>query len=213
MTRIAFIGDVHGYAPALQEALDICREEGVTEIYGLGDFIDGYDEGDKTVKLVRETFTHSVWGNHDENHSSELKPENDHWLKQRPQSLTMHGWLITHSSPRPHRQGEKIKSAIDAWSCFDDCDFQRCVVGHAHRPRLYRYAEDRVADCDVIEIGEHEYSLNPEKRYLLVNPSLAYNRSGNPCPGFSIFDNESQTLRVIYLKRDPIIDSYCYGRV
>lgn len=210
MTRIAFIGDVHGYAPALQEALDICREEGVTEIYGLGDYIDGYDEGDETVGWVRETFTQSVWGNHDENHSSELKAANELWLQQLPQSLDAHGWFLTHSTPRSHRQGESIKSAIDAWSCFDDCDFQRCVVGHAHRPRLYRYVPGLVVDCEVIEIAEQNHILSPDHRYLLVNPSLAYNRSGNPRPGFSVYDNESHLLRVIYLNLDPIIDSYCY---
>lgn len=206
--KIAFIGDIHGYAPALEEALEMCRGEGVESIVGLGDYIDGYDRNEDCVALVRKHFGAAVWGNHDENHGSELSFRAEEWLGQLPQSLEWEGWLVTHSSPRKHRQGEYIRSPIEAWSCFDDCAFQRCVVGHAHRPKLYRFEEGRVADCEALDANGEGQVLDLESRYIFVNPSLAYNRSGDPRPGFSIFDSDTQRLRIIYLNRPPIIDSY-----
>ncbi|MDF1660259.1 MAG: metallophosphoesterase family protein [Planctomycetota bacterium] len=206
--KIAFIGDIHGYAPALREALAICEEEGVNRVVGLGDYIDGYDGNEECVALVRGSFVKAVWGNHDENHGGELSPEAADWLKHLPGTLQYDDWLVTHSSPREKRQGEFIRSPIEAWSCFDDCGFQRCVVGHAHRPMLYRFAKGRVADCDALDATGDGQILDRDSRYLFVNPSLAYNRRGNPSPGFSIFDNETQRLRIIYLNRAPIIDSY-----
>ena len=43
MSKVAFIGDIHGYLPALELALEWCQKENVDSIVGLGDFVDGYD--------------------------------------------------------------------------------------------------------------------------------------------------------------------------
>ena len=66
MSKIAFIGDIHGYAPALKLALEWCRKENVDSIVGLGDFVDGYNANDKCVQLIQENFAACVRGNHDE---------------------------------------------------------------------------------------------------------------------------------------------------
>jgi len=63
MSKIAFIGDIHGYAPALKLALEWCRKENVDSIVGLGDFVDGYNANDKCVQLIQENFAACVRGN------------------------------------------------------------------------------------------------------------------------------------------------------
>lgn len=199
MTKTAFIGDIHGYAPALEMAIKQCREENVDAIVGLGDFIDGYDADEKCIDLVREHFAACVRGNHDEDHGSELRSESDEWLRGLPESIEHQGWLVTHSSPRKDRTDEYIRSTFDAWNCFDDCNFNRCVVGHTHQPMLYRFSGADELDSEAIDATEEGHTLEEGYRYLLVNPSLAYNRSGQQNPGFSIFESDTQRLKIVYL--------------
>jgi predicted phosphodiesterase len=203
MTKIAFVGDIHGYAPALLKALEICQQEGVQSIVGLGDYIDGWDENEKCISLIQEHFHSFVSGNHDVAHDHDLNGEQRAWLKELPERIECFQWLVIHDSPRTE---EKIKSAVDAWGCFDDCDFQRCVVGHSHRPMLYRYNPDLVTDCDELDAVGEGVIIEPDRRYLLANPSLAYNMRYEQRPGFAIFDSESHRLRITYVDLPPIIE-------
>ena len=199
MTKTAFIGDVHGYAPALKMALKWCRTENVEAIVGLGDFVDGYDADEECLDLIREHFSVCVRGNHDEDHAMELLPESAQWLGELPQSIEFGGWLVTHSSPRVGRQDEYIRSSVDAWNCFEDCEFNRCIVGHTHQPMLYRFSDARKFDSEALDATGNGQVLEPGYRYFLVNPSLAYNRTGQQNPGFSVFDADTQKLRIVYL--------------
>ena len=204
MTKTAFIGDIHGYAPALKMALLRCQEENVRNIIGLGDYIDGYDADETCVALVKEHFSACVRGNHDEDHGRELLPESYRWLGSLPESIETNGWLVTHCSPREHRAGEYIRSSIEAWNCFDDCQFDRCVVGHTHQPMLYRYSATTKSDSEALDATEEGQILVEGSRYLLVNPSLAYNRTGQQNPGFSIYESDTQRLRIVYLELPQI---------
>lgn len=204
--KIAFIGDIHGYLPALESALEICHDENIDVIVGLGDYIDGFDANDACVELARSHFDHAVSGNHDELHAGDLAPGNRDWLCGLPTELTLNGWLVTHSSPRADRQGEYVNSSIMAWNCFDDFDFQRCVVGHAHYGQLYQFNSKKSVDCDEIELTAAGIKLMPDQRYLLANPSLAYNRDFDRRPAFCILDNATSCLRVIVLEMPPLFE-------
>ena len=199
MTKTAFIGDTHGYAPALEMALKWCHMESVDAIVGLGDFVDGHDADEECLRLVREHFSVCVRGNHDEDHGRELLPQSAQWLSELPESIEIEGWLVTHSSPRDGRPDEYIRNSVEAWNCFDDCSFDRCVVGHSHRPMLYRFLDTNGFDSEALDATGDGLILEPGCRYLLVNPSLAYNRSGQQNPGFTVFDSDTQRLRMVYL--------------
>jgi len=199
MTKTAFIGDIHGYAPALEKAIQWCEDENVDAIIGLGDFVDGYEADEECVRLAQSHFTANVRGNHDDDHGRLLKPESARWLAELPDSIEHEGWLVTHSSPRTHRRGEYIWSSVEAWNCFDDCEFDRCIVGHAHQPMLYRQSDEKQFDAEALDATGDGQILEAGERYLLVSPSLAYNRTGQQNPGFSVFESESQRLRIVYL--------------
>ena len=204
--KIAFLGDIHGYLPALEQALQSCAQLGIQKIIGLGDYIDGYPANDECIKLIRQTFTASVFGNHDQSHGYETSENAQRWLAQLPEKVEIEGVLITHSSPRTKWSGESIRSAARAWSCFVDEQFQFCIVGHAHRPRLYQYCPDLIADCKEWQANSGPWKLMDDQRYLFVNPSLAYNRDTQTQPGFSTFDSETRTLEIHYLNLPPLFD-------
>lgn len=197
--RIAFIGDIHGYAPALEAAIELCRLENVHTIVGLGDYVDGYDADERCVDLVKRNFSVCVRGNHDEDHGQKLNERSQDWLAELPEKAVLENWFVTHSSPRPFRPDEYIRSSVEAWNCFDECEFDRCVVGHAHRPMLYRLSDKIHFDSEPLDATGDGQILNRQDRYLLANPSLAYNRSGQQNPGFSIYDQKTQRLRIVYL--------------
>ena len=199
MAKIAFIGDVHGYAPALKKALDWCESSSIDQIVGLGDYVDGYDADEECVELVKQNFHICVQGNHDEDHSVFMHEDSGKWLQALPTKFELDDWLVTHSTPRQKFWGEYIRNSIEAWNCFDDCNFHRCIVGHAHQPMLYRYDSEKSLDSVALEFTNHVQSLDPNHRYLMVNPSLAYNRTGQQNPGFSVFDSESRQLQIVYL--------------
>jgi len=50
----------------------------------------------------------------------------------------------------------------------------------------------------------YHYPADDSHRYLLVNPSLAYNRSGQQNPGFSVYDAVTQRLKLVYLNLPQI---------
>ena len=198
MSKVAFIGDIHGYLPAFELALEWCKKENVDSIVGLGDFVDGYDANDKCVQLIKQNFTAYVRGNHDEDHDQQLLPVHQPWLSKLPEAIDFDDWLVTHSSPRC-RPDEYIKSSVDAWNCFDDCQFKRCVVGHSHRPMLYCYPTENQFDSEALDATGKGQILDDSRRYLLVNPSLGYNRSGQQNPGFSVYDATTSRVRFVYL--------------
>ncbi len=204
--KTAFIGDIHGYLPALESALEICHDQQINAIVGLGDYIDGFDANDACVELARQHFDVFVSGNHDELHAGDLTKGNRDWIRSLPTELMVDSWLVTHSSPRAKRQGEYVNSSIMAWNCFDDCDFQRCVVGHAHYGQLYKFNPDRSADCDEIELTTEGIELESGVRYLLANPSLAYNRDFDRRPAFCIHDDVQASVRVVVLDVPPLFE-------
>lgn len=173
--------------------------ENVDTIVGLGDYVDGYDADEKCVELIKRNFSICVRGNHDEDQGRALEGSSRTWLADLSETAVLDNWLITHSSPRTQRPDEYIRTSVDAWNCFDDCEFDRCVVGHAHRPMLYRFSDAQKFDSEPLDATGDGQVLNDQDRYLLANPSLAYNRNGQQNPGFSIFDVASQRLRIVYL--------------
>lgn len=184
-------------------ALQWCRKENIKTIIGLGDFIDGYDSNDECVQLVKKHFTACVRGNHDEDHAHHISDENKTWLDNLPDTIEFKGWLITHSSPR-NCPDEYIRSSVDAWNCFDDCNFKRSIVGHSHHPMLYRYPAENQFNSDALDATGEGQLLDDSYRYLLVNPSLSYNRSGQQDPGFSVFDQATRCVKFIYLNMPQI---------
>jgi diadenosine tetraphosphatase ApaH/serine/threonine PP2A family protein phosphatase len=64
-TRLALVSDVHGNLPAFQAVLDDVRDEGVDEIWCLGDLVGYGAQPEECVALARETCSICLAGNHD----------------------------------------------------------------------------------------------------------------------------------------------------
>ena len=65
--KIAIFSDIHGNLPSLEFAIEDAKSKGVTKIYGLGDNIGYWANTVPVTKTVKEEFTASCYGNHEEN--------------------------------------------------------------------------------------------------------------------------------------------------
>lgn len=63
--KIALISDIHGNSVALMKVLEQVKQEGVTQLFIMGDFIGYYYNHDKVFELLSEFRWIGVQGNHD----------------------------------------------------------------------------------------------------------------------------------------------------
>lgn len=203
--KIGVIGDIHGHFDALKTAISWLEKIGVDEIVCLGDVIDGGEQNDECIELLKNSPIQTVKGNHDDIYDCTIKKENQHWLAKLPQKITIDAWHFTHSSPRDRL--ETIKDSVRAWNAFDEGDFQYACVGHAHIAAVFRYKTGMGIDSESCLIDDNDSYVNIEQeyRYIVVNPSLAYQRAGINKPRFSLIDTVNQQIRFYTLDILPLL--------
>jgi predicted phosphodiesterase len=201
--KIGVIGDIHGYFVALKQAINLLEEIGIDEIVCLGDVIDGGEQNDECIELLKYNQIKTVKGNHDEIYDCTIKKENQQWLEKLPKTIAVDVWQFTHASPR--NKLETIKDSVRAWNVFDDCYFQYICVGHAHITAVFRYKNGMGIDSENCFIDNNGcVSIAQEYRYIVVNPSLAYQRAGINKPKFSIIDTVNQQIKFYTLDILPL---------
>lgn len=71
LTKIAFFGGIYSNYLALEVALRLAREQGVDQLWALGDFGAFGPHPDRTVELIRAAGIPAIQGNYEESLSSE----------------------------------------------------------------------------------------------------------------------------------------------
>ncbi|MDD1610433.1 MAG: hypothetical protein LUO95_07465, partial [Methylococcaceae bacterium] len=84
-------------------------------------------------------------------------------------------------------------------------DFQYACVGHAHITAVFRYKTGMGIDSESCFIDNDCVILEQEYRYIIVNPSLAYQRAGVNKPRFSLIDTVNQQIRFYTLDMLPLL--------
>ena len=97
--KIAALGDVHANLHALDAVLDHAKNEGVDEIWNIGDFTGYGAFPDEVVTRLREINAVSILGNYDRKVLKLLKKEN-RWKKSKnPVKLLAFRWAYENLSP------------------------------------------------------------------------------------------------------------------
>lgn len=63
--KVALISDIHGNAVALKKVLVEIKDEGIKQVFIMGDFLGYYYDHDKVFKMLGKTKWQGVQGNHD----------------------------------------------------------------------------------------------------------------------------------------------------
>jgi predicted phosphodiesterase len=162
--RVLVISDIHGNLVALETVLATAAEDHFDVVWCLGDIVGYGPSPNECVEIVRERAELCVIGNHDwavlgrpgmnvDDFNpqarqavlwtrEQLTAENRAYLDQlpdRPVSPPNHAeFLLTHASPR-EPVWEYILTPGIAMENFAVFQEAACLVGHTHKPAIYRW--------------------------------------------------------------------------
>ena len=236
--RILVLSDIHGNLAALESVLAAATGQYDT-IWCLGDVVGYGPRPNECIALVREKAAVCVMGNHDwavlgrpginvDDFNPQarqavlwtrerLTPENRAYLDGLP-DVPVHPAgereiLLTHASPR-EPVWEYILTPTVALENFDASDEPICLVGHTHKPAIFRWQlleAQRAAEAgDEPEAASHarmatvdylqprtgapiQLETSPQQR-LIVNPgSVGQPRDNDARAAYAILDLEQMT--------------------
>lgn len=215
----AIISDIHANLEALQAVLDDIRQQGIREIYCLGDVIGYGPNPCECLDLVIGRCKLTVLGNHDqaalfdpdgfnpialqaaywtrdqlETNRAGTPASNRRWdfLGELPRSYTEGDFLFVHGSPR-----EPTNEYVFPEDVYNQRKmaalFERveryCMQGHTHIPGVFTHREFLTP-----EDLQYEYVLGPEQVMVNVG-SVGQPRDGDPRACYVILDPPRVTFR------------------
>ena len=219
--KYAIISDLHANLEALKVVLADALPR-VDAVICLGDIVGYNADPHECLRLVRETCTVVVAGNHDQAACGvrryddfndwarqamdwtrqQLSAAQVGYLKALPDTAPFgNGWLAAHGSPRD--TDEYLFDALGFEVAFDYLrrlrpEMHGCFVGHTHLPMLWECSsEGRVAQ---VRTESRTVTLDPAYRYIVNPGSVGQPRNGNPLAAYAVLDEAADTVE---LRRVP----------
>ena len=207
--RLAILSDIHSNLQALTTALKFIDDNGVDEIYCLGDIVGYGGNPNECVELVRARANLTVLGNHDRaaidpseadyftkpgkiaaawTHKT-LTSENLAFLKSLPLITTTPLSTLAHASPQQPENWIYVLSLPVAERQFKHFSTKLCFIGHSHVP---------------VVCGEDlkTFAFRKGVRYLINVGSTGQPRDGNPRLSFGLLDSDVWSYHNIRLEYD-----------
>lgn len=229
--RVLVISDIHANLAALETVLDAANSE-YEAIWCLGDVVGYGPRPNECVELVQKHADLCVMGNHDwavlgrpgisvEDFNpmarqavlwtrEQLTQANLDYLDQMPdepvQPANASDFLVTHASPR-EPVWEYILTPGIALENFVAFSQPVCLVGHTHKPAIYRWRLDAAspaADTGTVTVDQlppepgNPFDLGvSETQRLILNPgSVGQPRDNDARAAYAILDVEQMTWRL-----------------
>lgn len=212
--RIALLADIHANREAFEAVLAKLDKARVDRIALLGDIV-GYGPDpefctDKAMELV-EAGALAVIGNHDaaidgdtsdmnsvargaiEWTRKRLDPEQRRFLAGLPETERLGNTLLVHASARSPRAWEYITGPAEAERSLRATDARLTIVGHVHKPQLWRLTGLGVA-IGHEPISGMEIPLATSFTWLAVMGAVGQPRDGHCAAAFGIHDEKKRTL-------------------
>lgn len=219
MSRCLLAADLHSNARAFEAVLaDASRGRGFDELWVLGDIVGYGPYPEECIRLVQGYPHVCVGGNHDLGvlgridlrrfnpdaaraclwTRGRLSTQAQVFLSTLRLRLEQAPFLLVHGSPRDP-VWEYVLSGRQAQGMAAHCEVMHCLVGHTHRPAVYRMdggpmgSVGAVLNRTVLELGEGRFIINPG--------AVGQPRDGDPRAAYAILDREERTIvfhRVAY---------------
>jgi len=208
--RYAIISDIHANLEAFTAVLaDIEKRGGVEKIWCLGDVVDYGPDPHECIELLRQKNHVVVAGNHDlaaiggidfsefypdavvsvRWTSRQLSPADIEYLRNLPLVIEEDNFTLVHASPRDP-VWEYVVSPDVAGENLPYFKSLLCLVGHTHKPAVFRYQEN--GDCSLDQFPD-EGGLALGQSRLMLNPGgVGQPRDGDPRASYAIYDSESR---------------------
>jgi predicted phosphodiesterase len=227
--RVLILSDIHANLIALETVLSAADKQ-YDLLWCLGDVVGYGPRPNECVELIRSKAALCVMGNHDwaalgragvnvDDFNpqarqavlwtrAQLSPENRAYLDglpdmpiHAPQGSTI---LVTHASPR-EPVWEYILTPMTAMENFAEFSEAICLVGHTHKPAIFRWRLHEQGDADAASASVQylqaaegvavKLETSPTQR-LIANPgSVGQPRDNDARAAYVIFDTELLTWR------------------
>jgi predicted phosphodiesterase len=179
MTIWGFVSDVHGNLPALERALEHCRERGATRFVCRGDSL-GRGDSDACVRLVRRTATLSVVGNRDLDWAERVGADSRVYVMGLPRVAEASDFVAVHGDARlvPGLSSDDRRRGFRrSYRWLREREKRVLFFGHTHHARVWR----KIAETTEPELlSGARIDLPPvEETVYLVNVGT----TGLPFPG------------------------------
>ncbi len=202
--RFAIISDLHSNLESVTAVLEDIKNQGVEEIYCLGDVI-GYGPNPNEVLSLSEKFMFTIIGNHDEavlsgkgledfnpiaaqavlwtrdeifhpTVSQELSARNKRYLQNMKKMVKKETFLFAHGSAISNM--EYIMSYYDALHTFKNMAKNKikvCFIGHTHRPGIFLEGNFRMTPYDAKDF----HTIEENKKMIVNVGSVGQSRDYN----------------------------------
>jgi len=153
---LALISDIHANIPAFNAVLNAIDAINPDKIICLGDVVGYGPEPNEAIDILREREIPTVMGNHDAavaglyslrsfrepNHTllkitrGLLTDENKSWLAHLPRKIENDTWVAAHASPVIKDEWPYLNSALKCMDTLAQIKQNFCFIGHTHRPGI-----------------------------------------------------------------------------
>lgn len=221
-SRFGLVADVHANLPALEAVLNALGEEGVEEIWCLGDVVGYGGDPEACVAIVRERCAGTVRGNHDaaaveaalrasfnpharaaiERQADILSREALAWLEGLPEVLDLEDVVLLHASFTDPAGFPYVLQSRDAARELAALPGRWGFYAHTHMPALWRMdaagrvEEIRPAHTDAAIV------LGGPGRYLVNPGAVGQPRDGDVRAACAVFDRRTAALRLLRVPYD-----------
>lgn len=221
--RYAIISDIHANQQALKAVFTDIRSIGADSIICLGDIVGYGPSPAEVLEITYSNVHHFVLGNHDAviggMLSSESFNNNARYLiewtasvldrnaveffKNFPLVLTGDDFRCTHGEFNDPGRFGYILETEEASSAFAVCEEKLLFAGHSHQPGIFVIGNSRVPHW----IEPFDFSIEPEKRYIVNVGSVGQPRDNDIRACYCIFDTDKKD---VFFRKVPFdIDAYC----
>ncbi len=209
--RYGILSDIHGNFEALKTVLDLYKEEGVENIFCLGDIV-GYGANPKEcLDIIRELKAICIAGNHDWAVSGKLDPVYFNPVAKEAVSWTQNQLslrdidflnnlglifkndhlILAHGTLNEPEMFRYMIHMSDATETFYLMDRPICFVGHTHAPNIIIQKEDETQCIETLKVN-----IDPQWKYIVNVGSVGQPRDRNPMAACSIYDTDTHVVEV-----------------
>jgi len=218
--KFAVISDIHGNSEALKQVLGDIDEQGLDDIFCLGDIIGYGPEPNEVISLIRQRSIPTILGNHElavldpqylewfnlnakisvKKTITFLSTESFRYIRTLASSLTVLGCRLVHGFPPDSALTYlTFVSQDDLKRAFVKMDEKICFLGHTHRLEIVEFRKGLIHRFPV---QRGVLTLSPGNQYIINIGSVGQPRDGNPMAKYAIWDTDAYTLEIRFVPYD-----------
>jgi diadenosine tetraphosphatase ApaH/serine/threonine PP2A family protein phosphatase len=219
--RLGIFSDIHANYEALSAVIEAYKSENIDVYYCLGDTVGYGGSPNECADIVRGLAKVTILGNHDaavagrmdysyyyeaarhalDTHAGVLTEENMGWLRGLPyiERLENVGVHLCHGSPVRLEEFEYIfapEQARECLSIWEDLG-HLTLIGHSHLCKVFALTPDSVE-----ELPDVDFTLEPEKRYIVSVGSVGQPRDYDNRASFTIYDSDTRRFEFKRIEYD-----------